>query len=356
MDISVQKPITTLKLFKKDPLKLKAKERQYFIHTLAELLNQGFSINQSLSFFKILLPKREQVIDYLLNELKKGNRFEEVLKPLGFSNKVISQLFFAQKQGRFNACLMEIASYLKLMTDYQHKLVKALLYPVILVIFLVGLLFGLRKFMLPQILTFISEEALNNQPLARWLIIAFTYLPQLTITGMALVILIYLACDIVLHKKTLIERLQLLARLPVIRKYIRSFCSYRLAEEFGYFFESGFSIQQILALLAAYPIDPLLSHLASLLEENFLKGISLTDSLKELDIFTDEFPMMVYQGEITSQTGAKCRLYAQKVFADTLEDLNNKINLIQPLLFILIAIVIIAMYLLLMLPMLTIEI
>lgn len=356
MDTLVQKPTLIMKLSKKNPLKLKAKERQYFIQTLAELLSQGFSINQSLQFFKILLPKRIEMIDYLLAELKHGHSFEESLRPLGFSNKIIAQLFFAQKQGRFHQSLKEIADYLKLLADYQQKLVKALLYPLFLIVFLISLLFGLRKFMLPQILTFISEDVLIKEPLARRLVLVFTYLPQLIILFLALAILTYLVTDFLLMRKPLIQRVQLLAKLPFIGKYVRSFCSYRLAEEFGYFFESGFSIQQILALWVAYPIDPLLSHIAKILQANFLNGQMMTDSLQKLDIFTEALPLMIYQGEITSQTGAKCRLYAQKVFGDTLESLNQKITLIQPLLFFFIALVIIAMYLLLMLPMLTIEI
>ena len=64
---------------------------------------------------------------------------------------------------------------------------------------------------------------------------------------------------------------------------------------------------------------------------------------------------MIYQGELTSQATSKCLVYADKLLNNLLEDISAKITYIQPVLFILIAVLVMAMYLMMLLPMLTMD-
>ena len=74
-----------------------------------------------------------------------------------------------------------------------------------------------------------------------------------------------------------------------------------------------------------------------------------------MNLFSIELPMVIYQGELTSQTAQKCKVYSDKLFHDLMEDVAKKIGYIQPFLFLVIAILILGMYLTIMLPMLTME-
>ncbi|MCR8969332.1 competence type IV pilus assembly protein ComGB [Facklamia sp. 7083-14-GEN3] len=348
--------MTTLKFFNKEKSFFNQDEKIYFLQILAEMLQEGFSIYQSLQFMKILLPKRILTIDQILKSLNMGQSFDQVLLNYGYSNRIAAQLFFAQKQGRFNQALFEIVNHLKTMRDYQKKLIKTLIYPCFLMIFLTCLLFAMRHWMLPQILSFINKEILETYLLARYLLILFTLLPQISITFLALILFVYLIIDFYLLKLSIINRFQLLVKLPLLGKLIRKYVSYRLADELSYFYAAGFSMQETLSLLISYPIDPLISELANYLHQQFLSGSELSDSLENIGIFTKTLSLVIYQGELTSQTGQKCKLYAKKIFEEVVEDLNKKLSFVQPILFLVIAIIVMAMYLVLMLPMLTMEI
>lgn len=356
MDTLIKKTISILKLSKSRPRSLSRKEKIYFLQVLAEMLEQGFSINQSLHFLKILLPRHQALIDQILQDLMTGVPLEQAIKRCGYSSRVSAQLFFAQKQGRFIQSLFDLVKHLRTVSTYQDQLAKLLLYPACLILFLTGILFGMRQWMLPQILSFISEEVLQTQMLARVLIIFFTYLPQMTLSTLALSLITYIVGDFYLLRLPQIKRYQLLVKFPFIKKLVKKYTSYRIAAELGYFFLGGFSIQQILDLLIQYPQDPFLTDLAHFLKDNYLKGVDLASSLDELAIFTDSLALVIYQGELTNQTGQKCRLYAQKLFEEVMEDVSRKLNMIQPILFIAIALIIMSMYLVLMLPMLTMEI
>ena len=350
------KTINISKYFNRPRKHLSAKDRIYFLQVLAEMLDQGFSMNQSLQFMKILLPKEVDRIQALLDQLLLGQGFEHLALSLGYSRRIAAQIFFAQKQGRFQAALFEIVNHLKLIAHHQKKLGKTLAYPAILIVFLTALLFGMRQFMLPHILSFVSPEILEQQTFAKILILLITFMPQITLAGLSLAVFSYLAADYYLMKIPLLRRYQLLTKLPLFGGLIRKYASYRLAQELGYFYAGGFSMQQTLDFLVKYPIDPFLSELAKELRQAYLDGKDLAQSLNQLNLFTTSLALVIYQGELTSQTGHKCRLYAQKLFQEVLDQVNRYLNLIQPLLFVLIALIVMAMYLVLMLPMLTMEI
>ncbi|WP_428882401.1 competence type IV pilus assembly protein ComGB [Facklamia sp. P12950] len=356
MDTSLKKSMNTLKFFNTEKLLFNQEEKIYFLQVLAEMLDEGFSIYQSLQFMKILLPKRILIINQMLEKLNVGQSFDQVLLNYGYSNRIAAQLFFAQRQGRFIQALFEIVNHLKKIRSYQKKLIKTLIYPCFLMLFLSCLLFAMRHWMLPHILSFIDQEILKTHLLARYLLILFTFLPQISISFLAVILIIYLAIDFYLLRLPVINRFQHLVKIPLFGKLIRKYVSYRLADELSYFYAAGFSMQETLDLLISYPIDPLISEIADYLQQQFLAGSELSDSLENMGIFTKTLSLVIYQGELTSQTGQKCKLYAKKIFEEVIEDLNKKLTLVQPILFLIIAIIVMAMYLVLMLPMLTMEI
>lgn len=350
-------PMNISNLFKTQaPKRLRAKDQVYFLTTLSEMLSQGFSLQQGLQFVTLVDEKHQALYQATLERLGQGSTLEACLRTLGFKEKIVAQIYFAEKQGRFIPGLAEAARQINERMTYQKAITKALIYPCFLLIFLMGLLFGMRAFMLPQIISLIDEQTLEKHPLARRLILFFTYLPQIFLISLALLFICYFLVDTYLLKKTEIVKYQTLCRIPMIRKTCQAYASYRLAYPLGHFYSNGFSMQQIVDFLISHPSDLFLTEVAQALKANFIEGLSLEESIKSMGIFTPAFPFIIIQGELTQQTGQKCSLYAQRLLNDLLVVTQRRISYIQPLLFILIAIFVMAMYLVMMLPMLTIEI
>lgn len=353
MGISTKQLIQSLNSSKS--LILPKKLHSYFLETVSELLHEGFSLSQSLTFMRLLMKKHVHSIDYILTQLEQGMSFESSLQTLGYSNTIVAQLFYAQRQGRFVESLEDASKQIAQSHAYRQTLIKTLVYPIFLGVGLVGMLFAMRLFLLPQIASFISQEVYEKQFLIRILVGFFTYLPQLFSIFIAFVLIIYGAIDLYLLKQTQLIRFQLLTKIPGIRQWVRSYCTYKISKEIGHFFKGGYSIQQMVQVMIDYPIDPFLTEVSTLLHAEMLKGEDLAGILKGINIFTEELPIVIYQGELTSQTAQKCHLYSRKVYSDLMEDFQKKLTLVQPILFVIIAVLVMAMYLLMMLPMLTMD-
>ena len=353
----MKKHIINLKLFKRNaPVENVAKKDQsYLMRVMAELLQEGFSMNQTLQFTSILLPKYHSLFNRFNQQLERGESIERGLRMLGFSLPICAQIFYAQRQGRFIESMKEVSEQLAHEAIYRKKLIKILIYPCFLMIFLGGMLFGMRNFVLPHILSFISMETYQNQFLVKVLVNFFAYLPQITLTMFGLVIVIYGGVDSFFLKKRATERYIFLNRWPLIGRWSRQYATYKLTHQLGHFMKGGYSIQQIIQLIQDYPIDPFLTEVAITIHHGMYEGRELTEILDQMDLFTEELGLVIYQGELTSQTAQKCKLYSQKVYQDLLNDIEKKMAFIQPILFIFVALLVLSMYLMMMLPMLTMS-
>ena len=338
-----------------DHTQLPPKLHAYFLRVLAELLSEGFSLFQALQFLHLLLPQHHSCLDLIESQLASGVPIELCLQSIGFSTPIVAQLFYASRQARFNEALQECALRLEEQHRFKQNLFKQLSYPLVMGVFLIGILCGMRTFMLPQIASFITQETYDQQLLARVLIHFFTYLPQGLLVLTSLIGFGWGLSDWYLRRLSYLDRATLLVHLPLLKKWLRWHLTQRISYEFGYFLQSGFSWQQLIELIQHYPVDPFLAELANELAQGFAQGQTLTAQLAQWHFVTAEFPLIIQQGELTSQTATKCLVYAKKLHQDLLHDISKKIGYIQPLLFIVIGLLIMAMYLLMMLPMLTIQ-
>lgn len=332
------------------------KKRQiYFLNSVYELLLQGFSLNQGISFMKLLMKKEKALIDQIESKLSIGIPFEKALEEVGFSFKTVAHLFYAQKQGRFLDSIKENATQLQQTYQYQQHAIKQITYPFVMLLFLVGMLFGMRQFLLPYITGFITPAQYEQNGLLRVLILFFTYLPEIGLGSVAVSIGLFGAIDLYLLRQSYLQRFSILCRFPLIKKWIKWYCTLRFTHELGFFFKSGFSLQQSLAVMIQYPVDPFLTEIATVLNNRLLLGENLSDILKDWEIFTNELSSIIYQGELTSRLGTQCLLYSTKLRNELTEDIQKKIQWLQPILLLIIGILMMSMYLMLMLPMLTME-
>ncbi|WP_124058053.1 competence type IV pilus assembly protein ComGB [Vaginisenegalia massiliensis] len=351
------KPITILKWFKGQGKrsKLSLNDQIQFLKALTELLNGGFSLSQSLTFLPILLPNLQNHLTTMEEQLNQGQEIEEVLQTIGFGDQLVSQVYFARQQGRLLEGLRQMTQQLLAKQVFVKKLSKTLFYPICLLIFLLGLLVAMRQFILPNLLTFISPQTYQKEPLLRFLIQFFSYLPQIGLAILSLIIVSAAGLDAYLRKRTSLQRWQFWTQFWPTRKWARLFLTQKVARDFGQFLQAGFSLQQIVSIVQANPTDRLQRQLFDLIGNQLMKGIDFPVIIHQTQLFTDVFPLVIYHGQLTSQTGFKCCLYADKLWDDSLEEFERKLNLLQPILFALIAVFILALYLMLMLPMLTMD-
>jgi competence protein ComGB len=317
---------------------------------IAEMLQEGFHLIDICRFLMIIFPKQVKDFEHIAHGFSKGQHFYELVGFMKIKGNIVYQIKVAESFGQFGQSLEEIALYIQEQDLHIHRMRSVMLYPLMLMVLMVAMMFGLRIFLLPQLAAFTQN---GDSGILGNLIFFLEHLPE--IASFAVMILTTAVLIYYLWRKRTdpLKRAQVYVKIPGFGFLFRLYYTQFFAYEFSQLFKLGYSVQQIISSLKQQDEVPFLHAFGVYLERQYLQGIVFSDSLKEIDVFANEFPAVVMQGELLNQLAVKTRLYSQRTLKRLYQEIDKKIKLTQSVLFLTVAISVVVVYLILMLPMLT---
>lgn len=323
----------------------------YFLIKCSELLKEGFTMLETLQFLKLLMPKEKSVIDGMIRSLEKGKRFDECLQNVGFSEQVISQIFFSQEHGRFHQVLFMSGQAMRDRLSQLKKLQKLLVYPCILIIFVFVLLIGIRQFFLPHIDKMATETQQPDMIISVTVFLIREF-PMILMCTIGIMGAVYSIWHRVYAKQNVLMQQVWLSRIPIIKKWVKLYYSGYMSQELSYFFENGYGLQQMIMLLKTGNTSLLWKEFALFLESHAFHGHDLAYSIAQLPFLKSEMVYMIQHGEKISQLPIQLQLFSKECFALLQDDIEKKMTWVQPIIFLCIGLIVMFVYIALMLPML----
>lgn len=276
-------------------------------------------------------------VDQMRQGLSLGKSFSDIMSSLGFSENVVTQLSLAELHGNLQLSLVKLEEYLEQMAQVKKKLVEVATYPIMLLGFLVLIMLGLKNYLLPQ---------LDSQNIATQAIAIF---PQVFL-GLLLVILLgVLASFFAIRRMSRIKLMILLARLPFLAPFVRSYLTAYYASEWGSMMEQGLELSQIFQLMQTQK-SRLFREIGQDMEIALQKGASFSEKVRAYPFFNDELALFIEYGEVKSKLGKELAVYSEKTWENFFYRVNRAMNLIQPLVFVFVALVIVLLYAAMLLP------
>ncbi|MBF0780552.1 MULTISPECIES: competence type IV pilus assembly protein ComGB [unclassified Granulicatella] len=325
------------------------KTQAYFLVKCAELLAEGFVMEEVLQFLELIMPKQKEALRYVTKMMKIGQRFDQTLHKLNFKQSVIAQIYLAQENGQFIQVLHTCGKEIETRHHQLNKLRRLCVYPLILLAFVLLLLFGIRQFFLPQLMQ-LSEK---QNALSSITVMLIKELPSI-IGGIIFGFLgLFTSIKLVYRHKSALERVVLLCKIRPFREWIKLYYTAYFSRELAYFYENGYSLSQIVHLLKNGNTSLLLKDFACVLESYAQTGNQLHDTLKHLSFLKEEMLYIVQHGEKISQLPLKLTVFSKDCFTRLEKDIELKLTFIQPIMFLIVGIIVVLVYLTLMLPMLS---
>ncbi|MDO5456963.1 MAG: competence type IV pilus assembly protein ComGB [Atopococcus tabaci] len=334
----------TTSLFPKQiPITLQIK----FLSMLGQLLAEGFSMKDALGFLEILLKDEGAWIKEVSLCLAEGRGLDAALKALDFPDWITSQIYFAHQQGKIAEALQSCGQQLQSERDREKDLQSLLSYPIFLIFFMVGMLFAMRLFLLPQMKSMVDAEA----GLAQLAILFIQYSPHLIILSALLLLSSICFLKIYQKRQSVLKTADLLTSFPIIGSLFIQFYSYRFAKEWSSLLNSGLSMQTIVSIMQEDQTTLMMQEIGQILEVGLLEGKTLSEIIKQFSFFNDEFSAIVMHGQKIGSLADSLDLYAQQCLAQLNERVQKLFRYIQPVLFIIIALLIVIIYGSMLLPM-----
>lgn len=333
----------------RDNGKLTRKQRIDFVHLLGDLLENGFSLQQSIDFFSNAQLFPQLLLEKICQDLAQGRNLTHSFERVGYFSDQLLQIELAESHGNLPKTLLGIAQQMRLVQRQRENFFKAVSYPLLLLLFLLVILLGMRFFLLPHLLTSgMIQRTDFSVKLIEWTpLIGFGFL---CLVGGA-----FLGWQAWGRRSNYLDRFQLLAKVPLIGSLFSNYYSAYFALEWGKLFQQGLELNQIIDCLLVMKQRSLMQELALDLKERLAQGKTLAEELKQYPFLTKEFSRIVFQGEVRGNLAKELLTYSELIWRRFFIQLDFLCSWLQPVVFLIVALLIISLYVTMLLPLTNLE-
>ena len=281
-------------------------------------------------------------ISLMKASLMRGDRLDQMFASVGFSDNIVTQIALADKHGNLLGSLTKIETYMLRMTKVRKKLMEVATYPILLLGFLILIMLGLKNYLLPQLL---EGDGKDN-----WAVQLVQIFPQLFFVSLCGLLVLSLILYLWVRHQPALVFYRRMAKIPFIGQTVRLYTTAYYAREWGNLLGQGIDLLDLVALMKEQK-SKLFRELGADLEKALMLGQSFPDRIASHPFFTKELSLIIAYGEANARLGYELEVYAEEVWQAFFNRLNKATTFVQPLIFVIVAVVIVMIYAAMLLPM-----
>jgi len=276
-----------------------------FTRQIAIMINAGLTLIEALDILKKQTTKeslKKMIID-IDQEIKAGNSFSTALKEHSqhFSHLYISLVRSGEASGKLAEILLKLAENLEKEREFKGKIKGALIYPVIIIIAMLGVMFIMITFVLPRLLNLYKDFNIDLPATTKFLIFISSFMTKfwpIVLGG------IFLSAVIIKnYLKTKEGKLfydSTLLKLPVINNVIKISSLVDITRTLSILIGAGVSILESLNIVRETSDNLVYQKAFENIYKKVEKGLSLGVAMEEEEIFP---PILVQMAQVGEQTG-----------------------------------------------------
>ena len=304
---------------------------------MTNLFSSGFHLAEIVDFLERSKLVEAKFVTTIREGLSNGQSLSEILNDLRFSNSVITQVALADYHSNTLQTLQLITENLTQVQKVRQKLVTVATYPIILLVFLIVIVLGLKTYLLPQVATNNFAGTVIN--LLPWLFLGF----GIMLTGLIL--------GLVRYFKTTspLRNIQKVGRFPLIQTYLKLYLTAFYAREWGNLIKQGLEMRQILVMMTKQN-NQLFREMGQDLIDAMQLGQEFHEKIHRYRFFAPELALIIEYGDMKAKLGDELLIYADESWAKFFEKVEKAMTIIQPLVFLFVALMIVLIYAAMLLP------
>ncbi|OFI50202.1 hypothetical protein BG261_09550 [Floricoccus tropicus] len=329
MDISL--------MMRKNPKKLSLKKQVKLIQLMNNLFSSGFTLTEIVNFLSKSGLVEQGFTQVMYKDLTEGKNLSEILDHLGFSKNVVTQVSLADYHGNIEQSLNLIEINLRKILDVRKKIIQVATYPVILIFFLIAIMVGLNKYLFEQN---------DSENYASFFV---RNLPQIFFIGSVFISILIICILIYFKRKKSINNYQLIMNVPFISSVVQTYLTAYYAREWGNLIGQGIEMNCIVSLMQGQK-NKLFSELGFEFSEQMKKGQEFSKQVESYSFFKRELALIIEYGEMKSKLGKELEIYSDECWNEFFIKIDRYLQLIQPAIFLFVALMIIMIYAAMLLP------
>lgn len=342
-----------------DNSRIGLKEKAYFFHLMAVMIDSGISMLETL---KILSRRTDslrfqRIINTLAHSASTGVSLADSMArfPDVFNETEIGVIRAGEAAGNLNKMLFRLAEETEKSHDLQLKLISAATYPIIVLITLIAITIGMIVWVVPTLTNLLIEGGLTEDqfPFATKLLMSIsTGLKHYWWLIILIILLIYGLYS--LYKSTQAGKFQLdyaKLRIPVVGPLLRKVLVLRFVSLLGILNESGLPVIKTLQIIGGSLNNALYRTKVFEIIKNVQAGGRISENLKDSPfLFPETVTQMLNIGEISASLGSISRKIAKHYDREIDHSLRKLTSLFEPIMILFVGIVVALLALAILMP------
>ena len=183
-----------------------------------------------------------------------------------------------------------------------------------------------------------------------WAVQLVQIFPQLFFVSLCGLLVLGLILYLWVKRQSALVFYRRMAKIPFIGQTVRLYTTAYYAREWGNLLGQGVDLLDLVALMQEQK-SKLFRELGADLEEALMLGQSFPERIASHPFFTKELSLIIAYGEANARLGYELEVYAEEVWQNFFNRLNKATTFVQPLIFVIVAVVIVMIYVAMLLPM-----
>ena len=327
-------------------------QQAIFLKRTGELLVRGYTLAEAIESLIYYLPSsKKNELAQCLVELREGYPLHHILANLQFNSNLIGYVYFAEQHGGLAEAFQDGSTFILKQSKDMQRMKKMFYYPIILICITALLFVFVEKIMLPKFTALFQSMDLKANFFTQVIYKVGDILPVFLIASIVIGLLVIVYYMFSFRHKTLLDRRRTLVHVPVVGSFLRLFYTHYFSIQLSYLLAAGLSVLEALQLFEKNPQQPFYAQISTEIKIKLSKGEKLELIISDLDMFEKDLSHIAKHGLEKGKLSQELSFYS-KHCVTVLEEKTEKIlKLIQPILYVLIASLIISMYLAILLPM-----
>jgi competence protein ComGB len=330
----------------------KLKTQALFLKRLGDLLCKGYSLLQALEFLELQMPAREkQLLEQSVRELQKGATLHDVLGELNFHRDVLAYFFYAQNHGDLSFACKKAGLILQKKVTYQTQLSKIVQYPLFLLVFLFFILLFFNMILLPQFQTLFETMNVSTSSFTTFVFLLLRTSPTLFILLISFLLLILLYYQYYFQKLPPKKQLQYKLSIPYMRSIVRIMYTHYFASQLSSLLQGGLSITESLSIINKQQHHAFFQEEASELMYLLKEGGIFSEIIQGRNYYEKDISYIIAHGQANGTLGIELEDYSEYLLEKLEHKLKAGMAVIQPVVYVSIALVVIMVYIAMLMPM-----
>jgi competence protein ComGB len=331
------------------------KDQSLFMLRLGELLENGYTLSDAIEFIKSQEKEgRRETLEAGLNFLKAGNSLQEMLVEVGFHNKMVDYIYYAEHYGDLSFALKEGGSFWKKRIDDLERLKKVFMYPLFMLLFISLLFIFLQNILLPKFMELIQNFQVEQTSFVFHFLLFLKFLSYfpyvaalLCIAGVTIYFLWFTKLDPITKKR-------LLLKIPLFGPLLKILDTYFFTCQLSSLLSGGLSINDSISLFSSHNRQPFYQEICRHIFGKLTEGLALEDIFKDFPFFVDNLSVVIASGQKHGSLDRELYHYSRFLLQNLEEQISSYIKIVQPVMFGIIGLMVISIYLAVLLPMFSI--